>query len=176
VAPAFLFRRGEQMVARRFPQVDAELDGRVEAMGFELVEASWGGSSGRPILRLRVDRPDSVRGDGVTVADCARVSRALEAWLDELEGLPERYVLEVSSPGVERPLSKLKDWERFAGEEVSLKGKVSLLGRGVRLQGVLLGWEKGPEGPRVRLRLKDGEEVSIERNAIAEARLVYRWE
>jgi len=164
------------MAARRYPVVEAELDGRIEALGFELVEVSWSGSSGRPILRLRVDRPDSVPGDGITVADCARVSRALEAWLDELEGLPERYVLEVSSPGVERPLTRLKDWQRFTGEEVSLKGRTSLLGRGPRLQGVLLGSEEGPDGPRVRLRLKDGEEVSIERNAIAEARLVYRWE
>ena len=176
MAPAFLLRRGELMAVRKLAAVDAELEGRVEALGFELVEVSWGGSSRRPILRLRVDRPDSVPGDGVTVADCARVSRALEAWLDELEGVPEQYVLEVSSPGVERPLSRTRDWERFAGQEVSVKGKQSLAGKGLRIQGLLLGWVEGPDGPLVQVSLKDGEVVSIERDSIAEARLVYRWE
>lgn len=164
------------MAVRKLSAVDAELEGRVEALGYELVEVSWGGSSRRPILRLRVDRPDSAPGSGVTVADCARVSRALEVWLDELEGVPERYVLEVSSPGVERPLSRTRDWKRFAGQEVSVKCTRPLVGRGVRIQGVLLGWVEGPEGPVVQVRLKDGEVVSIERDSIAQARLVYRWE
>ena len=108
--------------------------------------------------------------------DCARVSRALEAWLDELDELPERYVLEVSSPGVERPLSRTRDWERFAGQEVSVKGTRALGPGGVRIKGVLLGWVEGPGGPVIQVRVKDGEVISIERDAIAEARLVYRWE
>lgn len=164
------------MAAGKIQAVDAELEGRVEALGFELVEVTWGGSARRPILRLRVDRPDSKPGSGVTVDDCARVSRALEAWLDELEEVPERYVLEVSSPGVERPLSRTRDWERFAGQEVSVKGTRALGPGGSRIQGVLVGWVEGPQGPLVQVRLKDGEVVSIERDAIAEARLVYRWE
>lgn len=164
------------MAVRKLAAVDAELESRVEALGFELVEVSWGGSSGRPILRLRVDRPDSVPGSGITVADCARVSRALEAWLDELDEVPERYVLEVSSPGVERPLSRPRDWERFAGQEVSVKRSRTAEEKAARIQGVLLGSVEGPDGPLVQVRLKDGEVVSIERDSIAEARLVYRWE
>lgn len=164
------------MAAGRMPEVEAELERRIEAMGLELVECSWGGSSRRPILRVRVDRPDSVPGKGVTVDDCARVSRALEPWLDALEALPERYVLEVSSPGVERPLSRPRDWERFAGEEVSVKVRAPVSGRGGRIRGVLLGWQEGPEGPEVRLRLKEGEELSIPRGEITEAHLIHRWE
>jgi ribosome maturation factor RimP len=164
------------MATGRFPEVEAELESRVEAMGLELVECSWGGSSRRPILRLRIDRPGSTKGDGVSVDDCARVSRTLEPWLDALESLPERYVLEVSSPGVERPLSRPRDWERFAGEEISVKAKAPVEGHGPRLRGTLLGSVEGPDGLRVRLRLKDGEELSIPRGAIVEAHLIYRWE
>src|SRR5690606_41347973 len=130
------------------------------------------GSRTRPVLRLRID---VAAGDhGVTLDDCARVSRALEPYLDTVEGLPERYVLEVSSPGVERPLVRARDFERFAGEEVALTGYGPLAGRGRRLTGTLLGISTDGE-ERVRLRLEDGEEVEVPRSQIARANLVFRW-
>lgn len=164
------------MARGRFPEVEAGLEERVEALGFELVEFEWGGSAARPVLRLRVDRPGSRKGDGVTVEDCARVSRGLEPWLDGLDSLPERYILEVSSPGVERPLSRDRDWERFAGEEVALKGTGVLQERGGRVRGILLGAEGGPGGLVVRVRLPDGQELAVPREDIERAHLVYRWE
>src|SRR5690606_39553856 len=89
--------------------LERELEARLESLGFELVELERAGSRTRPVLRLRID---VAAGDhGVTLDDCARVSRALEPYLDTVEGLPERYVLEVSSPGVERPLVRARDFE-----------------------------------------------------------------
>lgn len=148
---------------------------RTEALGFELVELERAGSKSRPVLRVRVDRPDAEPGEGIGLEDCARVSRALESYLDELPDYPRTYVLEVSSPGVERPLVRPRDYDRFRGHEVAIRGYAPLAGRGRRLQGELLGLEEGPEGEMVRLRLEDGEEVRVPREGIARANLVFRW-
>ena len=155
------------------PEIDREMEARVEALGYELVEVHWGGSGRRPSLRVRVDRPGSTAGHGVSVDDCAKVSRALEPWLDERADLPDRYVLEVSSPGVDRPLLKDRDYERFRGERVAIKGREVLAGRARRLEGELLGLEG--DGGAVRLRLPDGDEVSIPRDQVAGANLVFTW-
>jgi ribosome maturation factor RimP len=152
--------------------LERDLEERLEALGYELVELERAGAKTRPIIRLRIDRPEG----GVTVDDCARVSRSLEPFLDQVPGLGDRYVLEVSSPGVERPLVKRRDFERFAGREVALKGRNPLAGRGRRLQGTLLGVVGEGEEERVRLRLTEGEEVEIPRKEIARAHLVFRWE
>ncbi|MBI4545562.1 MAG: ribosome maturation factor RimP [Gemmatimonadetes bacterium] len=149
------------------------LEARVEALGYELVELERTGSRSRPILRLRIDRPDSERGRGVTLDDCARVSRELESLLDQMAELGARYVLEVSSPGIERPLVRPRDFERFAGREVAIKGVAPLAGRGRRLEGTLLGLSDG--GMWVRLQLADGEVVELARGEIARAHLIFRW-
>jgi ribosome maturation factor RimP len=161
------------MGMRPNPAIERELDTRVQALGYELVDVQWGGSGRRPSLKLRLDRPGSRAGDGVTVDDCAKVSRALEAWLDEVEGMPERYVLEVSSPGVDRPLVRDSDYTRFRGERVAIKGHQVLAGKARRLEGELLGLED--EGGAVRLRLPDGDEVSIPLEQVAGANLVFTW-
>ena len=135
--------------------VEQALESGVEDLGFELVDLRWGGSGKRPVLRVRIDRVDSTPENGVTVGDCAKVSRALEAWLDEHEALSERYVLEVSSPGVERPLKKARDFDRFSGEKVVIKGREVLAGRSHRLEGELLGLESD-EGASEAIRLRLG--------------------
>lgn len=160
-------------MGRPLAEVAKQLEARVEAIGFELVDVEWAGSSKRPVIRLRVDRPE---GEGsVTVDECARVSREIERWLDELESVPEKYVLEVSSPGVDRPLIRPRDFERFAGEDVVLRGKTPLAGRSRRLEGLLLGWVADGEGERIRLRLSNGDEVEVPRELVTGANLVYRW-
>ncbi|MFP4624374.1 MAG: ribosome maturation factor RimP [Gemmatimonadota bacterium] len=151
------------------------LEERTEALGFEVVELERTGSKNRPVFRLRVDRPDSVPGQGVGLDDCARISRALEEYLDARDTIPANYVLEVSSPGVERPLVKRRDFERFTGHEVAVKGYAPLAGRGRRLEGELMGIQDGPEGERIRLRLEDGEEIEVARQDVARANLVFRW-
>jgi ribosome maturation factor RimP len=148
---------------------------RVEGLGFELVELERAGSKSRPVLRVRADRPGSESSSGIGLDDCARISRAIEEYLDELPSVPEKYVLEVSSPGVERPLVQTRDFERFVGHEVAVRGYAPLAGRSRRLEGTLLGLQDGPEGEAVRLRLGDGEEVEVKRAEIAKAHLVFRW-
>lgn len=162
---------------RAVPEIDRELERRVQALGYELVDLRWGGSGRRPMLKIRIDRSGALPGEGVTVDECAEVSRALEPWLDEHEELSERYVLEVSSPGVDRPLVKALDFERFRGERVAVSGgKDVLADKATRLEGELLGLvDEGTEAEAVRLRLPSGEEVSIPRSEIRKAHLVFTW-
>jgi ribosome maturation factor RimP len=154
--------------------VAQELGTRVEALGYELVDLEWAGSTVRPLIRIRVDRAVGEPG-GVTVDDCARLSRALETWLEQMEAMPERYVLEVSSPGVDRPLRQARDFERFAGRKVAVKGPAPLAGRATRLEGELLGLVQAEGEERVRLRLPGGDEVEIPRSEITGAHLVFEW-
>ncbi|MGD2152995.1 MAG: ribosome maturation factor RimP [Gemmatimonadales bacterium] len=159
--------------------IDEELERAVEAalegLGFELVELEVAGRRSRPILRLRIDRQRSEPGHGVTVDDCAHVSRQLEGALEAREGLLSSYVLEVSSPGVERPLRKRCDFERVVGQEIAVRGREPLRRGSWRLQGVLLGIEGSGENERLRLRLGDGSEVEVLRSAVLKANLVFRW-
>ena len=190
VAPAFLFRMvrggprrlGESEarrhgLGRSVPEVEAALGDRIGGLGFELVDAIWAGTAGRPILRVRIDVPEErAAGGGVTVHDCAVVSRALEAWLDQLSAMPERYVLEVSSPGIERPLTRPRDWIRFAGQQVAVRGAGLLAGRARRLEGELLGLVEDEGGREVvRLRLPSGDEVEIPKGEIQDGHIVFRW-
>lgn len=167
-------------MARPVPEVERELEQRVSALGFDLVQVEWAGSGRRPILRIRIDVPEfpgeAPGTGGVTVDDCAVVSRGLEGWLDEHPSMPEKYVLEVSSPGVERPLTRTRDWTRFAGEQVAVKGPDRLAGRATRLEGELLGLVEDESGREVvRLRLHGGEEVEVPREEISGAHIIFRW-
>lgn len=163
---------------RAVPEIDREMERRIDDLGYELVEIRWGGSGKRPMLKVRIDRQDSIPGEGVTVDECAEVSRALEPWLDEHESLSERYVLEVSSPGVDRPLVRARDFVRFRGEKVAVmsRGQEILAEKATRLEGELLGLaDEGTESESVLLRLPDGEEVSVPRSEIRKAHLVFTW-
>jgi len=154
----------------------ADIERQVDELGFELVELEVAGNRARPILRVYIDRHDSVPGEpSVTLDDCTAVSRGLEPMLDAYEGLSERYLLEVSSPGVERPLVRPRDWTRFAGQEVSVRGKNTLAGKARRLEGELLGAAGGEGDQSVRLRLAGGEEVEFPLAEVEKAHLVYRW-
>jgi len=151
------------------------IEERVDRLGFEFVELERAGSRARPLLRIRIDRPDSTPGHGVTVEDCGLVSRELESFLDSDERLGERYILEVSSPGIERPLVRSRDFRRFAGLPVAVVGHDTLGGRARRLEGELLGLEETDSEETVTLRLDDGSEIGIPRRDIAKAHLVFRW-
>lgn len=155
--------------------LEREIERRVEALGYELVEIERAGSRTRPILRVRLDRPGSEHGGGVTVDDCARVSRSLEEWLDESTDIAERYVLEVSSPGLERPLIRARDFERFTGREVAVKLTEPLASGSRRIEGELIGFEAGAGDERLRLRLTDGSTIDIPRSNVARAHLIFRW-
>jgi len=98
-----------------------EIRRRVEQLGFEVADLRRKGSRQRPLLQIRIDRSDSEPGHGVTVADCATVSRGLEEWLDESGILGSKYILEVSSPGIERPVRWPEHWRRFQGRAVNVR-------------------------------------------------------
>jgi ribosome maturation factor RimP len=152
-----------------------ELEVRLNGLGFECVELERAGSKSRPVLRLRIDRPESAPGNGVSIADCARVSRELEAYLEAEGRVGERYVLEVSSPGVERPLVRTRDFERFAGHEVALLGRVVLAGRSRRIEGELIGIAGDGKFEKISIRLANGEVIEIPRADVTRAHLVFQW-
>lgn len=170
-------RRGAEAPRDSSDPRAALIEDVVADLGFELVTLERGGGRRRPLLRLRVDRPEGEPGrSSITVDDCAAVSRAvraaLEAEEEESEGV--EYILEVSSPGVERPLAGPRDFERFAGQVVRIRGYAPFAQRGRQLEGVLLGMSTR-DTDAVALEV-GGETVEVPIRAIATAKLVYRWE
>jgi ribosome maturation factor RimP len=161
--------------AVRSDELSQAVAAAIESLGYELVSLERGGGRRRPLLRVRIDRPGSEPGHStVTVDDCVSVSRALDDLLLEGPGALPSFILEVSSPGIERPLTKPDDFDRFAGQRVILRGFGPLRGSSRQLEGRLLG-RVGDAGERVALELDDGRtEVSID--AVARAKLVYDWE
>jgi ribosome maturation factor RimP len=145
--------------------VSSELD----SLGYDLVELRRSGSRGRPVLDVRIDRRDGI---AVTVDDCARASRALEARLDASPGLAgDRYVLEVSSPGVERPLRQAADWRRFVGKRANVLS--DRVGGRSEVQIVAVEGEPGTEV--IVVRDARGAELRVPLAEIREARLVFHW-
>jgi ribosome maturation factor RimP len=137
----------------------------LDAVGFDLVELRRGGTRSRPLIEVRIDRRD---GEAVTVDDCARASRALEARLDGGELVSPEYVLQVSSPG-ERPLRSTADWQRFIGSWAN----VLTPEHGGRIEGRILAVE-GEQGSEVAvLEPKPGVERRILLAAVKEARLAF---
>lgn len=166
-------------MAKKSGRVDEELTRITEAvldrLGFELVDLETAGHPARPLLRLRIDRPDSEPGRGVTVDDCARVSREVEAALDAREDLLNSYILEVSSPGVERPLRKRRDFEHSIGHRIRVQGFEPLAQGARRIEAVLLGVEGSGSSEQLRLQMADGTELEVPRSAVARANLVFDW-
>lgn len=146
--------------------VVAELDG----LGFDLVELRQTGTRSRPVLDVRIDRRD---GDKVTISDCVRVSRAVEARLDADETLISgRYVLEVSSPGAERPLRTGAEWRRFVGRRANVL--VPALGGRVEVDIVAVE-DDVAAGDVAVLRDAKGIEHRIPLAEVKEARLAIKW-
>jgi ribosome maturation factor RimP len=100
----------------------------------------------------------------------------LESVLDEEPEFGGRYLLEVSSPGVDRPHNRRRDFERFAGREIAIRGDAILAGRARRLEGELVGLVEMAGEEQVRLRLNDGSVVDVPRAEVTRAHLVYRWD
>jgi ribosome maturation factor RimP len=143
----------------------APIRDHVTGLGFELVDLRRTGTLQRPILQVRVDRPDSRPGQGVTADDCAAISRSLERFLESRAMVGPRYVLEVSSPGFERPLRWPEHWRRFIGRHALVRAQ-PLPGRN-RVEIVAV-----PDDEHVVLRRQDGSEVTVAFDAIREATLV----
>ena len=154
--------------------LETELDELLSGIGFELVTLERGGGRRRPLLRLRVDRPDSPPDrSGVTVDDCALVSRAVQAFLEGRGQGEDEWILEVSSPGVERPLAKPRDFERFAGRKVRLRGYGPIAGNSRSVEGVLVGGRSDERGRDMVIVQVGSERVEVPLSEVARATLVF---
>jgi ribosome maturation factor RimP len=136
----------------------------VADLGFELVEFRLSGPPQRPAIQVRIDRPDSRPGHGVTAGDCALVSRHLERWLEASGTTGSRYALQVSSPGIERPVRFAEHWQRYVGRTVKLTAKAIAGTPRATIVAV-------PGAEQVQLRFPDGTEQVVALADIKEALL-----
>ncbi|MBR4127258.1 MAG: ribosome maturation factor RimP [Alphaproteobacteria bacterium] len=132
-------------------------------MGYELVRLQLQGGNTRKVLQIMAERKDR---KAMTVEDCADLSRAISPVLDEKDPIEDNYTLEVSSPGIDRPLVKLADFDRFKGFEAKVEA-LSLINGRKRFSGRL----QGIDGNDVIL-LFEGYNVRIPFNQVAKAKLV----
>lgn len=133
------------------------------AMGYELVRVQLMGGRA-PVLQLMAERTDRA---GMTVEDCAEISRTVSALLDVEDPIDGTYTLEVSSPGIDRPLVSKRDFERFAGHLAKVETRVPIDGRR-RFRGTVM----GVEGDLVRLDLADDGAAMVPFDQISRAKLV----
>ena len=132
-------------------------------MGYELVRVAVLGRE-RPTVQVMADRAD---GSQITVEDCEVISHTLGAVLGVNDPLPGAWTLEVSSAGIDRPLTRVKDWVRFTGHLARVEMHILVDGR-KRFSGVIMGADE----QHARLRLDDGTEVALQLDAIRRAKLV----
>jgi ribosome maturation factor RimP len=133
----------------------------VEELGYEFVGLEQKSQPKNPVIVVYIDTPD-----GISVEDCERVSREVAALLDVEDPISGNYNLEVSSPGLDRPLFQVEHYARFTGHEVSITLFAPQDGRR-KFKGVILGVQDG----QVRID-QDGVEVALDISGIARARLV----
>lgn len=143
------------------PRLRQLLEPAVTLMGCELVAIEYFPQGGGSTLRIYIDREG-----GITVDDCERVSRQVSAVLDVEDPISGHYMLEVSSPGLDRPLTSARDFERFSGHEVKLRTDIPVDGQR-NFKGLLQGVRDG----QVVLDV-DGREVALPLGRIEKARLV----
>jgi len=135
----------------------------IENMGYEVVRIMTIGVQ-NPVLQIMIDRIDQ---SILTVDDCAKVSRAVSALLDEKDPIAGEYTLEVSSPGIDRPLTKPEHFARFVGYETKIETSQAIDGR-KRFKGKTLALENG----QIIKFAMDGVEYSIPFDVISKAKLV----
>ncbi|MBM3499592.1 MAG: ribosome maturation factor RimP [Armatimonadetes bacterium] len=145
--------------------MESEVRAMTADYGYELVTITYGGPKRNPTLTIMIDKPG-----GVTADDCAEMSRRLGLLLDVLDPIPTSYQLAVSSPGIERPLVRMEDFERFAGRQASVR-YYDESEKARTVVGELVGVRDG----RVAV-LVEGAEVSIGEDRIDAAHLTFDWD
>jgi ribosome maturation factor RimP len=140
------------------------IEPEVKGLGYDLVRVMMIGGTSDPTLQVMAERPDTRQLD---ISDCERISRRLSEMLDLADPIEGSYRLEVSSPGIDRPLTRLRDYSDWSGHEARITLAVPRNGR-KQFTGDLLGLD----GAIVKLRSKDGEDHSLPFADIASAKLV----
>jgi ribosome maturation factor RimP len=140
----------------------AELAEQIAAsMGFEVILVELKGSGNQTILRIYIDQPA-----GISLEDCERFSKRFSVSLDVEDWIPSRYILEVSSPGINRPLIKESDFQRFCGKNIKMQtrfpneGQKNFKGQIVGVTEGRLALEVAP-GKRIEIALMDIEKASL---------------
>ncbi|MBT8063998.1 MAG: ribosome maturation factor RimP [Xanthomonadales bacterium] len=133
----------------------------IEDLGYEFVGLEQRSDPKNPVLAIYIDRPE-----GISVEDCERVSREVAALLDVEDPIQGRYSLEISSPGLDRPLFNLQQFEQFRGETAQVTVYAPVEGRR-KFKGAIL-----ETADRAVVLDQDGEQVTLEMSNIAKARLV----
>ena len=133
----------------------------IEDLGYELIRLRYM-SGKKPTLQIMADKPDG----GIEVDDCALISTDVSANLDVEDPIADEYVLEVSSPGIDRPLTRLKDFDRWAGYEAKLETAELIDGRR-RFKGTL----EGTEGGEVLIAVEEGT-IGLRFDWLSDAKLV----
>jgi ribosome maturation factor RimP len=142
----------------------------LDSMGIELVDIEFGKVGRDAVLRLFIDKDG-----GVMLDDCANVSRELSMILDVDEVISVNYTLEVSSPGLDRPLKKQSDYERFAGRLIKVKTYEPLLDDKGNKRKTFLGKLDGLVEGVVKMTLAEGQTASIPLERIAKANLEFEF-
>jgi len=142
-------------------QIRALIEATVESLGFELVRVTYGGGR-KPTLQIMAERPDGTMG----VEDCAKVSREVSLLLDVEDPLQGEYLLEVSSPGIDRPLTRAKDFERWVGFDVKVEMNEAIDDRR-RFRGRMTAFD----GDTIALSMDDGE-VKLAYADVSKAKLI----
>ncbi len=136
---------------------------RLETMGFELVRIAVLGRE-RPTVQVMADRAD---GSLISVEDCEQISHYMSTVFDVEDPIPGAWNLEVSSAGIDRPLTRVKDWVRFAGHLARVETNFPIDGR-KRFSGIVL----GADDIHGKLRLDDGTEADVPLRDVRRAKLV----
>ena len=135
----------------------------LDEMGFELVDVEYVREVGIWYLRAYIDKEG-----GITVDDCELISRQLGDWLDQEDFITDSYILEVSSPGLGRPLKKEKDFARSIGKDVEIR-----LYQPLNKQKEYTGALKSYDADTVTITLEDESDLTIEKSGIALIRLAF---
>lgn len=151
----------------RLGELERLIEPIAEALGYSLVRVRLSGAS-TPVLQIMAEKPDGT----MDVDDCAKLSRAISTAFEEDDPIESEYVLEVSSPGIDRPLTRRRDFESYAGHEAKLELKMPIDGRkrirgtlkGLRGEDVLIETDLGPE--------KGRGELALPYTSVGEAKLV----
>ncbi len=162
LGPIFYFRG--QPVTQAAKQLQQLLEPGVTALGYELLGIEHLAQGRHSVLRLYIDSPE-----GIGVEDCERVSHQVSGVLEVEDPIKGQYTLEVSSPGLDRPLFKPEHYERFVGEVVSVR-LARPLGDRRRFKGRLLALRDG-----MVVIEQDGVEVALPLEDIDKAQLVPQW-
>lgn len=145
----------------------------LENEGLELLDVEYGREGGRWVLRLFIDKPGSQPGEGVGIDDCQRASHAVETAIEVADIVPHEYALEVSSPGINRPLTKPEHFRRYLGQKVRIKTYGPMFEPPRKsFPGVLVGFEDEV----AEVEVEGAGRFKIPRKDIAKANLQAEWE